>query len=101
MSVKPSDAKDIMDLLMGVRDQNKNARNEEKPLDAFSILNLPARLRKTAVVLHRLGRATGAMIASVTGSNVDLECANLEELVKMGYLGTEKKGGKPLFFILT
>ena len=101
MSVKPSDAKDIMDLLMGVRGQNKSARSEEKPLDAFSILNLPARLRKTAVELHRLGRATAAMIAGVTGGNVDLECANLEELVEMGYLGKEKKDGDAIFFILT
>ena len=101
MSVKPSDAKDIMDLLMGVRGQNKNAHGEKKPLDVFSILNLPARLRKTAVELHRLGRVTAAMIASVTGGNVNLEYANLEELVDMGYLGTEKKDGDALFFIIT
>ncbi len=98
MRVKPSDAKGIMDLLMGVRGQDgENTLSEKKSLDAFAILNLPARLRKTAVELHLVGRATVEMISDVTGEKEDIVKAYLEELFKMGYLVMEKRNDAVFF----
>ena len=98
MRVKTSDAKAIMDLLMGARDQEgENTLSEKKSLDAFAILNLPARLRKTAVEIHRVGRACAAMISEVTGEGEDIVKAYLEELFKMGYLDMEERDDAVFF----
>jgi DNA-binding transcriptional ArsR family regulator len=92
MRVKSSDAKDILDLLMGVQDQDgENALSEKKSLDVFAILNLPARLRKTAVELHRVGKARAEMIAEITGEKREVERAHLEELFQMGFLHIEEQ----------
>ena len=72
--------------------------NKKKSLDAFAILSLPARLRKTALELHRVGRATAAMIAKVTGESEDIEKEYLDELFTMGYLVKEEKD-RELYFI--
>jgi len=100
MRFKPSDAKEILDLLVGVRevrDENPN----KKPLDAIAILSLPEHLRKTALTFHKMGRATAVMIADATGSKVDVEESNLLELREMGYLDIEKQGEDIFFYILT
>ena len=98
MKVKPSDAKGIMDLLMGARGQEgENTLSEKKSLDAFAILNLPARLRKTAVEIHRVGGACAAMIAEVTGEEEGSVKAYLEELFRMGYLDMEVRDDAVFF----
>lgn len=90
MKVKPSEAKDILDLLMGEQGQDgENTRGKKKALDVFAILNLPARLRKTAVELHRIRRASAEMIAEMTGEKRDVEKAHLDELYQMGFLHIE------------
>jgi hypothetical protein len=87
MKVDPSDSKNILDLLMGSPSNNgENSDEKNKSLDAFTILSLPSRLRKTAVELHRIRRATAAMIAEETGEEEEVERSHLEELLKMGYL---------------
>jgi hypothetical protein len=96
MRFKPSDAREILDLLVGVReirDENTN----KKPLDAIAILSLPEHLRKTALTVHKMGRATAVMIAEATGSKVDVEKSNLFELRGMGYLEMEKQD-EDIFF---
>ncbi len=98
MRVKPSDAKGIMDLLMGIRGQDgENTLSEKKSLDAFAILNLPARLRKTAVEIHRVGRASAAMIAEVIGEEEGTVKDYLEELFRMGYLDVEDRDDAGFF----
>lgn len=89
MRYKPSDAEDILDLIMGVKDREKNPRKEKKPLDAIAVLSLPERLRKTALAILKFGRATAPIIAQETGRETAAEMVNLEELVKKGYLETE------------
>jgi hypothetical protein len=100
MRVKPSDAKEIMDLLMGADGEDgANTLSEIKSLDAFAILNLPARLRKTAVELHRVGRSSAGMIADVIGEDEGIMKEYLEELMQMGFLRMEDHEGE-LFFSL-
>ena len=99
MGAKPSNAKDILDLLMGSQDQTEGSQDEKKSLDAFAILNLPGRLRKTAVEIHRLGRASVAMIAEVTGKSEKTEKVYLEELSELGYLLREELDDSIFFSI--
>ena len=102
MRVKPSDAKDILDLLMGTEGQEgENALSVKKSLDVFAILNLSARLRKTAVELHRVGRASAEMIAEVTGETGEVVKAHLEELFQMGFLHIEEQGDTVFFSVCT
>jgi hypothetical protein len=86
MGIDPSDAKDVLDLLMGSSKNDDTHDAEKKSLDAFTILSLAPRLRKTAVELHRIRKATAAMIAKETGEDEIVERSRLEELLKMGYL---------------
>jgi hypothetical protein len=98
MRIDPSDAKDVIDLLMGgTNDDTHDA--EKKSLDAFTILSLPSRLRKTAVELHRIRRATALMIAEETGEDEVVERSHLEELRNLGYLKLIEINGE-LFFCL-
>lgn len=100
MRYKPSDAKDVLDLLVGVRElRQDNPGKEKKTLDAIALLSLPEHLRKTAIAIHKIGRATAAMIAGVTGRDARVECSNLEELAEMGYLEIEKRDGGVFFYI--
>ena len=98
MGAKPSNAKDILDLLMGAQ-EGEGSQDEKKSLDAFAILSLPSRLRKTAVEIHRLGRASVAMIAEVTGKSEKTEKVYLEELSELGYLLREELDDSIFFSI--
>ncbi len=85
---------------MGSPRNNRDNPNEEKKfLDALTIISLPSRLRKTAIELHRIKRATAAMIAKETGEEEREERAHLEELFQMGYLKKIKEESE-LFFCL-
>jgi len=100
MRAKPSDAKDILDLLMGAQSQEgEDALSEKRSLDVFVILNLPAKLRKTAVELHRVGRASARMISDETHEDEGIVKEYLEELCRMGYLFKEKRNDT-IFFSL-
>ncbi len=99
MRVKPTDAKDIMDLLLGVRgEQEDEDEGGKRHLDVFAILALPSHLRRTAQAIHSFGRATAAMVSEVTGREGSLEDSSLRELVEMGYLGVDI--GEPDTFYL-
>ena len=94
------EAKDIIDLLLGTQSQEgKNTKSEKKSLDAFAILNLPARLRKTAVELLRVGSASAAIIARNTGEKEDVERENLEELFELGFLHLDEHNDTVFFSI--
>jgi hypothetical protein len=102
MRFKPSDAQGVLNLLSGsdVSQENKPG-DEEKKLDAFAILALPQHLRKTALAIHKLGKATPEMTSKFTGRTVVNEEANLLEMVEMGYLKRIKQGRMIYFYIIT
>jgi hypothetical protein len=100
MRVKPSDAKGILDILLGRSGtQGDNPKKNKRSLDAFALLSLPEHLRKTAYAIHKTGRATAAMIAEVTGRDGIVETSNLNELVEMGYLERRESDKNVLYQI--
>jgi len=70
---------------------------EDAPLDVMTLLSMPDHLRKTAMTVCRIGRATADDIAQQTGRARAVESAYLNQLVLMGYLKKERKGRKAYF----
>jgi hypothetical protein len=70
----------------------------ETPLDVMTLLSMPDHLRKTAMTLCRLGRATAEEISQQTHRARAVESAYLNQLVIMGYLKKERKGRKAYFY---
>lgn len=71
----------------------------DAPLDVMTLLSMPDHLRKTAMTLCRMGRATASEIAEQTKRARAVESAYLNQLVIMGYLKKERKGRKAYFFV--
>ncbi|MGQ9625170.1 MAG: transcriptional regulator [Candidatus Bathycorpusculaceae bacterium] len=71
----------------------------ETPLDVMTLLSMPDHLRKTAMTVCRLGRATADDIAQQTHRARAVESAYLNQLVIMGYLKKERKGRKAYFYV--
>lgn len=71
----------------------------EAPLDVMTLLSMPDHLRKTAMTICRLGRATADEVAKQTRRARAVESAYLNQLVVMGYLKKERKGRKAYFYI--
>lgn len=100
MRYKAADAKNVLDLLVGVRGLEKEgSESEKKSLDAIALLSLPKHLRKTALAIHKTERATASAIAEETGREEDIEIRCLEELVEMGFLSKEKLEGRVYYSI--
>jgi len=81
---------------------------EEKPeknqipyeaLDVMTLLSLPDHLRKTAVMITKLGRATAADVARETGRARAVESNYLNQLVTMKHIQRERKGKKVYFYV--
>ena len=68
-------------------------------LDVMTLLSLPDHLRKTAVTICKLGRATAEEVAEQTKRARAVESGYLNQLVLMGYLKKERKGRKAFFFV--
>ena len=68
-------------------------------LDVMTLLSLPDHLRKTALVLCKLGHATAEEVAEQTKRARAVESGYLNQLVLMGYLKKERKGRKAYFFV--
>lgn len=68
-------------------------------LDVMTLLSLPDHLRKTAVAICKLGRATAEEVAEQTKRARAVESGYLNQLVLMGYLKKERKGRKAYFFV--
>lgn len=67
-------------------------------LDAAALLGLPDHLRRTAMALHDLSRATAEQVAKSTGNSRSIESAYLNQLVRQGYVKRERgtlKGEAP------
>jgi uncharacterized protein (DUF1015 family) len=71
----------------------------DTPLDVMTLLSMPDHLRKTAMTLCRLGRATADEIAQQTHRARAVESAYLNQLVIMNYLKKERKGRKAYFYV--
>lgn len=71
----------------------------DTPLDVMTLLSMPDHLRKTAMTLCRLGRATADEIAQQTHRARAVESAYLNQLVIMNHLKKERKGRKAYFYV--
>jgi hypothetical protein len=71
----------------------------DAPLDVMTLLSMPDHLRKTAMTLCRMGRATADEISAQTKRARAVESAYLNQLVIMGYLKKERNGRKAYFFV--
>ncbi len=71
----------------------------DAPLDVMTLLSMPDHLRKTAMAVCRLGRATADEIAQQTRRARAVESAYLNQLVIMGYLKKERQGRKAYFYV--
>jgi len=84
--------------------QKHNKKNMEPPLtdaplDVMTLLSMPDHLRKTAMTICRLGRATADETAQQTHRARAVESAYLNQLVIMGHLKKERTGRKAYFFV--
>lgn len=73
--------------------------SSEAPLDVMTLLSMPDHLRKTAMAVCRLGRATADETAEQTRRARAVESAYLNQLVIMGHLKKERKGRKAYFYV--
>ena len=71
----------------------------DAPLDVMTLLSMPDHLRKTAMTLCRMGRATAEDISQQTKRARAVESAYLNQLVIMGHLKKERVGRKAYFFV--
>ena len=71
----------------------------EAPLDVMTLLSMPDHLRKTAMTVCRLGRATAEEVAEQTHRARAVESGYLNQLVIMGHLEKERKGRKAYFYV--
>ena len=71
----------------------------ETPLDVMTLLSMPDHLRKTAMTVCRLGRATADEIAQQTHRARAVESAYLNQLVIMGHLKKQRDGRKAYFYV--
>ena len=71
----------------------------DAPLDVMTLLSMPDHLRKTAMAVCRLGRATADEIAQQTHRARAVESAYVNQLVIMGHMKKERKGRKAYFYV--
>lgn len=71
----------------------------DAPLDVMTLLSMPDHLRKTAMALCRLGRATADEVAQQTHRARAVESAYLNQLVIMGHVKKERNGRKAYFYV--
>lgn len=71
----------------------------DAPLDVMTLLSMPDHLRKTAMTVCRLGRATAEEVSEQTHRARAVESSYLNQLVIMGHLKKERKGRKAYFFV--
>lgn len=71
----------------------------DAPLDVMTLLSMPDHLRKTAMTVCRLGRATAQEIAEQTHRARAVESGYLNQLVVMGHLTKERVGRKAYFYV--
>lgn len=73
--------------------------SQKPPLDVASLLSLTDHLRKTAMAMVELQKATAETVAEKTGRRRATESDCLNQLVRMGYLKKKREGLKVFFYI--
>jgi hypothetical protein len=71
----------------------------DAPLDVMTLLSMPDHLRKTAMTVCRLGRATADEVAQQTHRARAVESGYLNQLVIMSHLKKERVGRKAYFYV--
>lgn len=68
-------------------------------LDVMALLSLPDHLRKSALIIVKLGKAMAEDVAKETGRARAIESAYLNQLVRMGYLKRVREGKRVYFWV--
>jgi hypothetical protein len=84
--------------------QQKKGEGVSKPElklepDVMSLLSLPTSLRRTAMVLYKMEKATADEIAKETRRLRAVESAAANQLVRLGYLKKKREGRDVYFYI--
>ena len=90
-----------IDVMIEIQKHGQREIPEDLPeaLDVMTLLSLPDHLRKTAVTLCKLEKATADEVADQTKRARAVESGYLNQLVVMGYLKKERHGRKAYFFV--
>jgi response regulator of citrate/malate metabolism len=92
---------DKIDVMIEIQKHGQRELPENLPeaLDVMTLLSLPDHLRKTAVTLCKLEKATADQVAEQTKRARAVESGYLNQLVVMGYMKKERDGRKAFFFV--
>jgi hypothetical protein len=77
----------------------KTQSGSEFAPDVMTLLSLPPSLRKTAMVLLKLDKATAEDLARETRRLRPVESAYANQLVRMGYISKKREGREVYFYI--
>ena len=80
-------------------DSNESQSFSDSPLDVMTLLSMPDHLRKTAMAVCRLGKATAQDVSDQTKRARAVESAYLNQLVFKGNLKKERIGRKAYFCV--
>ncbi|MDG6222406.1 MAG: transcriptional regulator [Candidatus Bathyarchaeota archaeon] len=92
---------DKIDVMIEIQKHGQKELPENLPeaLDVMTLLSLPDHLRKTAVTLCKLEKATADEVAEQTKRARAVESGYLNQLVIMGYMKKERDGRKAYFYV--
>ena len=72
---------------------------ESNGLDVMTLLSFPDHLRKSAMIIMKLGKAMAKDVARETGRARAIESAYLNQLTRMGYVKKEREGRRVFFSV--
>lgn len=89
-------------LVNGVEQDHLRNKQEETvevtgSLDVVTLLTLPDHLRKSAMIVMKLGKAMAGDVAKETGRARAIESAYLNQLARTGYIKKEREGRRVYF----
>ncbi|HER54347.1 MAG TPA: transcriptional regulator [Candidatus Bathyarchaeota archaeon] len=92
---------DKIDVMIEIQKHGQREFPENLPeaLDVMTLLSLPDHLRKTAVTLCKLEKATADEVSEQTKRARAVESGYLNQLVVMGYMKKERDGRKAYFYV--
>ena len=90
-----------IDVMIEIQKHGQRGIPEKLPeaLDVMTLLSLPDHLRKTAITLCKLEKATANEVSEQTKRARAVESGYLNQLVIMGYMKKERHGRKAYFFV--
>lgn len=90
-----------IDVMIEIQKHGHHELPENLPeaLDVMTLLSLPDHLRKTAVTLCKLEKATADEVSEQTKRARAVESGYLNQLVVMGYLKKQREGRKAYFYV--